>query len=192
MKKQPKLIALVDMDGTLCDHNGPFNRDLDELNKAFGGTLTQKTCPRFVKNLIRNQPGWWLALRPIQLGMDIYHMLEDMGFCVTVLTKGPKGSPNAWTEKFQWCNEHLNAESDITITQNKGLVYGKLLLDDFPPYIEQWLEWRPRGLVLMPHHDYNADFDHPQVMRVSDETDPQEIRNRLQEVVDRTNAQVIS
>jgi len=53
----------------------------------------------------------------------------------------------------------------ITMTGNKGLVYGKILVDDFPPYIEAWLKHRPRGLVIMPAHRWNEKFQHPNVLR---------------------------
>jgi hypothetical protein len=45
------------------------------------------------------------------------------------------------------------------------LVYGKVLYDDFPPYILRWLEWRPRGKVLMLDAQHNRDFTHPNVFR---------------------------
>jgi hypothetical protein len=48
------------------------------------------------------------------------------------------------------------------------MVYGKALVDDYPPYVEKWLKYRPNGLVLMPAHDYNAGFRHPNVIRVTD------------------------
>lgn len=191
MSRKNKMIALVDMDGTLCDHNGAFDRHLEKLNAIFNPEekITRRNCPDYLKDLIRNQPGFWANLEPIRLGMDIYKMLEDMDFCMTILTKGPKGSINAWSEKFQWCIDHLN-HTNVTITQDKGNVYGKLLVDDYPKYIKSWLEWRPRGLVLMPHHDYNEDFDHPQVMRVHDDTPLEAIRERVQELVDRVQAQL--
>jgi len=53
----------------------------------------------------------------------------------------------------------------VTLTEDKGLVYGKVLVDDWPPYIERWLTWRPRGLVIMPARRWNATFTHPQVLR---------------------------
>tara|TARA_Y100000310_G_C20512920_1_gene729762 strand:+ start:436 stop:588 length:153 start_codon:yes stop_codon:yes gene_type:complete len=49
----------------------------------------------------------------------------------------------------------------MTITEDKGIVYGKVLVDDYPCYIKRWLENRPRGLVIMPAHSYNRDFEHP-------------------------------
>lgn len=54
---------------------------------------------------------------------------------------------------------------DITITRDKGLVYGKVLVDDYPGYIERWLKWRKNGLVIMPASKSNKDFKHEQVIR---------------------------
>ena len=62
----------------------------------------------------------------------------------------------------------------IHITQDKSVHYGKVLVDDYPGYIEAWLEHRPRGLVIMPAHDHNKDFVHAQVVRY-DGTDLDEV-----------------
>ena len=49
-------------------------------------------------------------------------------------------------EKVQWCDRHLaDFPHQITITMDKGLVYGKLLVDDWPDYVLRWLRWRKRG-----------------------------------------------
>lgn len=48
-------------------------------------------------------------------------------------------------------------------------VHGKILVDDWPPYITRWLEWRPRGLVIMPTQKHNAEYTHPQVIRYDGE-----------------------
>jgi hypothetical protein len=82
-----------------------------------------------------------------------------------VLTQGPRRNANAWTGKKLWIDKNLGQDVDITITRDKGLVYGKVLVDDFPEYIERWLEWRPRGLVIMPVNESNINFKHPQVIR---------------------------
>ena len=56
--------------------------------------------------------------------------------------------------------------ADVTVTHDKGLVYGKVLFDDYPPYIERWLEHRPRGKVLMLETPYNRSFSHPNVLPI--------------------------
>ncbi|MCK5018074.1 MAG: hypothetical protein KAS32_13540, partial [Candidatus Peribacteraceae bacterium] len=88
------------------------------------------------------------------------------GFEIMILTKGPKSSPNAWKEKVEWCRLHV-PDAKITITEDKSLVYGKVLVDDFPDYIIPWLKYRPRGLVIMPEHKYNIEFCNPRVVHTN-------------------------
>ena len=82
-----------------------------------------------------------------------------------ILTQGPKKNPASWSGKKKWIDKNLGQDVDITITRDKGLVYGKVLVDDYPGYIEKWLQWRERGLVIMPANELNKYFVHPQVIR---------------------------
>jgi hypothetical protein len=50
-------------------------------------------------------------------------------------------------------------------------VYGNVLVDDFVKYITRWIEWRTRGIVIMPASPSNVKFVHPQVIRFED-TEP--------------------
>jgi len=168
--KKSSMVALFDMDGTLCDYEGAMNRDL--LKLANEGDL--KTMQSFGKNplylkarmkLIKNQPGWWKYLPPLPIGFQILKIIREYDFKIHVLTKGPYNTPSAWSEKVDWCRANLPEDTSITITEDKGLVYGKILVDDYPVYIQKWLEWRPRGLVIMPASDYNKDFKHHNVIR---------------------------
>ena len=56
-------------------------------------------------------------------------------------------------------------------------------MDDWPEYIKPWLEWRPRGLVIMPDQPWNQDFEHPQVVRHTDDN-LAEVEARLLTVVE--------
>ena len=71
----------------------------------------------------------------------------------------------AWGEKLEWCRLHLPEDVQVTLTEDKGLVYGRVLVDDWPPYVLRWLEWRKRGLVIMPAREWNEGFEHRQVIR---------------------------
>lgn len=78
---------------------------------------------------------------------------------------------------MEWCNRHLaNYIDGVTIAHDK--VYGALLVDDWPDYIESWLKHRPRGLVIMPASDLNASFTHPSVVRY-DGSNIEEVRQRM-------------
>jgi hypothetical protein len=162
------LVALVDMDGTLCDYQGSLRRDLEALRSPgdpeVGPDDETPAWLRAREHAVRRQPGWWRTLPPLKLGFDVLAELQALQFEVHVLTKGPAHAPRAWTEKLEWCQHHLPGVP-VTITMDKGLVYGKVLVDDWPPYVERWLTWRPRGLVILPAQPWNAGFAHPNALR---------------------------
>lgn len=176
-------VALIDMDGTLCEYAHALKRDL-ELVLGNDLDTTSADSKENIEHLIKSQPGWWRGLAPIPFGIHIANVLEKHGFKLMVLTKGPVMAKNAWTEKVEWCAEHL-PHANVTITHDKGLVYGKILVDDWPQYITRWLEWRPRGMVIMPDHPWNKDFSHPNVYRVSNADDVFQLRDRIDEVYNR-------
>lgn len=166
--EQLEKIALFDMDGTLCDYDGAIQRDYNltksECDPPYSHDNKQYPYLKRRVDFIRRTPGWWKKLEKFKLGWDILSVSDMIGFTPHILTQGPRACSNAWSEKLEWIQENIG-EVDITITRNKGLVYGTFLVDDYPPYIEAWLKWRPRGKVIMPAHDYNKDFKHPNVLR---------------------------
>lgn len=162
-------IALFDLDGTLADYDAAMRRDM-RLLQAPGEPEWDPSLDRAAgyleerQKVIRRQPGWWEALDRHPPGFEILNEARALAFHCHVLTKGPASALSSWTEKMQWCQKHV-PDLEVTITQDKGLVYGKVLVDDWPPYVTRWLEWRPRGLVIMPAHPWNEGFEHPAVMR---------------------------
>jgi hypothetical protein len=88
-------------------------------------------------------------------------------------------------EKVQWCEKQPElAEADIHLTMNKGLVYGKLLFDDFPDYMTKWLRHRPRGLGIMPVTAYNGAYSQPNVVKY-DGTNVEAVVTAMQIAYDR-------
>lgn len=172
-------IALFDMDNTLCDFQGQIIEDLNRLRGPDEPEVANlDNLPEYLEermSVIKIVPGWWRNLPRLQDGFRLLSAAIEIGFIPHILTKGPVRTVSAWTEKVEWCRSYIDQLGytkqpiDITITQRKGLVYGTVLVDDWPPYIEQWLKWRRRGLVVMPARDYNAGFRHPQVIRYNDD-----------------------
>lgn len=81
-------------------------------------------------------------------------------------------------------NKHFpNIPIDI-VGENKEGTYGRVLVDDYPGYIDGWLRWRPRGLVIMPAHYYNADYNHENVIRYNRENIEQ-VRQALKAAFER-------
>lgn len=109
------------------------------------------------RKLIQRQAGFWRDLEPLPLGFEVIEELRGLNFAIHVLTKGPKTTINAWSEKKEWCDKHL-PDATVTIAGDKSLVYGRVLVDDWPPYFQKWLVTRPRGLVVCVAHPWNAGF----------------------------------
>ena len=177
-------IALFDMDGTLCDYEDGLIKGLNEI-KSPGEPLLDyvmhKNMPDYLKKrraLILSKEEWWENLPKFKLGFDVWDIAEELGYRRMILTQAPKKNPNALSGKMKWIYKNIG-EVDFTMTRDKGLVYGKILVDDFPPYVERWLDWRPRGLVIMPANEANKDFKNPQVIRY-DGSNLEEVKSAME------------
>ena len=181
--ENPDNVALFDMDGTLCDYNKGMKTDMDELKSPgepdFGYNF--RRVPPYIiarRNLVSSSIDWWANLPRFQLGWDVLEATKELEYRIMILTQGPKQHPNAWTGKKIWIDRELGENVDVTMTRDKGLVYGKVLVDDYPDYIDRWLKWRKRGLVIMPAHESNENYEHPQVIRY-DGTNLEQVREAL-------------
>jgi 5'-nucleotidase len=176
-------IALFDLDGTLADYETRMRRDLRRL-QAFGERtypLHDRSAPKYFGarlDVIKAQPGWWRRLPKLALGFDILRLAEALGFHVQILTMGPHNTASAWAEKVQWCHEHIGRSVRVTVTEDKSLVYGKVLVDDTPTYVLDWLHRHPRGCSIVPAQAANEGFAHSRVVRY-DGTNLDEVRMRM-------------
>lgn len=165
-------LALVDMDGTLANFMAALVSQLELLRSPDEPALdlagNDDDDPPWLKarkRLIKSRPGFWRNLERIEAGFDMVDVLRHLGYEIHVLTRGPANNSIAWSEKLDWVREHLG-DTSITITLDKGLVYGKVLVDDYPEYALSWLKHRPRGKVILPSQPWNVGFEHPQVIRM--------------------------
>ncbi len=163
--------ALVDLDGTIAGYEQSLRAKLAPLMSPGEPELSEadfRDPPPWIEarmDLVKSQPGFWRNLPRIEDGFRVLSLIVGAGFRTSILTKGPRKAKLAWTEKVEWCEENV-PELRVTVGHDKGLVYGRLLFDDYPVYIQRWLRHRPRGVVLMLDGPINRDFEHPQVVRV--------------------------
>lgn len=173
MDSKKRYIALVDMDGVLCDYYSALKKDYNKIKSPSDPEFekTNSNSPLYLKNrvdLIRNQQGWWEKLKPLKRGFEILKLLKKLGYEINILTKAPRNAFNANTEKSKWIEKHvgkIGKDVFMHISSDKSLAYGRVLIDDYPPYIEPWLKARPRGIVIMPPHPWNKNFKHKRVIR---------------------------
>jgi len=180
-------IALFDMDGTLCDYDKAMECDYNAIKspndpeyKSFSKEIENASYLKNRVRLIRNQPGWWQNLDKLKAGFNILELARELGFDIGILTKGPRSATNSWQEKVDWIKKNIpDADNvEITISENKSQVYGKVLVDDYPEYAKSWLGNRPRGLVIMPEYAWNKDFKHENVIHY-DGTNLEQIKKAL-------------
>ncbi|MBL05051.1 MAG: hypothetical protein VYB34_07570 [Planctomycetota bacterium] len=175
MEKKIIPIALFDMDGTLADYVSAMKRDMESMRgprepEADENELWNDPEPHIKarKDIIEKKPGWWRDLEPMKTGMEVVKIARELGFEIRVLTKGPNDVPYAWAEKLEWCQEHLGKDTQVTITRDKSTVYGRVLVDDYWPFMKGWLENRKHGLGLMPGDSDDKDVPHPNVTHYDD------------------------
>jgi len=182
-QRRPDNIALLDMDGNVCDWHNQLKRDLDRVLGPDREKLSPETLTK-VEHLIRSQPGWYLNLEPLPLGFKIAETLREIGFTIMVATKATPKATNAWSEKAAWCRKHL-PYALVTVSEDKTLLYGKILVDDYQKFADPWLVRRPRGYVIMPDQPWNQGYEHPRVKRVRTPEDVDALKPFLIEVFKR-------
>lgn len=167
-----EVIALFDMDGVLCDYEKAMFEDLDKIRSKKEPKVVSRindTAPQYLKNrafLIRNSEEWWMNLPKFKLGWDVLKIAKKLGFKIVILSKSPSRIPSAYSGKKKWIENNLGKHIDVVIlNRDKGIVYGRILVDDNPVFIKSWLKYRPRGLVIMPASNDNRSYGHPQVIR---------------------------
>ena len=190
-EKDESKVALFDLDGTLADYAGQLAEDFNKIRHPsepeysrndFGQHNAEPDWMYQRRSFITERGEWWASLPLWPPGFSVLSAAQFVGFRIMVLTQGPGKKPEAWSGKIEWCKKHMPGV-DVTITRDKSLVYGRVLVDDWPDYVTGWLANRPRGLVVMPQHPWNESFSHPNVLHYN--KNQPEILEALQKAFDR-------
>lgn len=181
-------IALVDLDGTVADYDSALAYEMEQLRSPkesiFNGWDDVPPYIERRRHLIKRTTKFWKNLPRLKLGFEIVEELEKLGFSLHVLTKGPKKCRKAFTGKAKWVDKHL-PQAALHISDQKSLVYGRILVDDFPPYFEKWLKVRPRGLVVCVAQAWNLGFHNGTNIFRYDGSNREELRIVLQNAYNR-------
>lgn len=107
----------VDMDDTLCDFRGAYQRD------RYG-----KYCTAFPQS----QHNFFRTLQPINGAVHLVKAIAELGYDVWILTRPSTINRLCYTEKADWVFEHLGQEwvDKLILCPDKSLLKGDLLIDD--------------------------------------------------------------
>jgi hypothetical protein len=185
-------VGLFDLDGTLANYEKSMltwlrlmqapDEPFYEVHARNPAYFYQRQC------VIRRQPGFWRNLEPMELGFQVLRLAEEVGFRnFHACTRGPGDCPSAWSEKFEWVQQQKQAgnlpiDMKITITEDKGTIYGRFLCDDHIPFLMRWLEHRKRGLAILvatPSRTIDPKSLHPNIFYF-DGTQEDELRRKLE------------
>ena len=171
-------ICLVDMDGTLVDYNQAMYDSLMEVMPPSLHPMVEehrhnmwplddipwlKTLMRTIKSV----PGWWLNMPSYKMGWDVYRAAEELKFDMKILTKGPWNNTQAWKEKVDYIYKHFpenTPEIDI-VSKDKHGISGSILVEDYLPYLEPWLEHNPKGLGVLIDSPTSTGWTHSRCIR---------------------------
>lgn len=157
-------VVLFDLDDTLCDTRGQRIRDLTKLfpDEPINPDYISPGCPPHMRKALRSimsQPGWWENLPTLKDGFEIYELAKEVGLETQILSKAPETYPLAWTEKFLWCKRNVPG-SKPTLTLEKFRYDGDILVDDWPSYVNTWLEENPKRRAILPLREWNRGYTH--------------------------------
>ncbi|WP_186510917.1 5' nucleotidase, NT5C type [Caenimonas sedimenti] len=142
-------LALVDLGDTLAECTPALEAGLARLGSSHAALGAD------VRRLhVMSAPGFWLQLVPRPAGFALLGQLREAGYRVAVLTKGPRAPGHVWADKVAWCRAHL-PDVPVIITDDKSLVAGDLLVDDWLPYVEDWQRCWPGGRAIVPAQPWN-------------------------------------
>lgn len=186
------------MDGTLVDYDGAFLRDLKRISKkeerdlidSYKGNIWKMCSENFLferrRHMITSQYGWWVNLKPLEENIDVVRLMHEMEFEIHICTQAPFSKSFSWMEKTENIKKNLDIPVKMNIVTDKSLFYGAVLFDDYQPFMEKWLEYRPRGLGILPKNEGNKDYSHPNAIHYDGSTSSFEsVRDALNKVLER-------
>jgi 5'(3')-deoxyribonucleotidase len=176
MKKKPKPIILLDMDGICVDmtptwlkiHYERTGEKLLTKNQSHWAFGRLSKYPRKL-NKIYEEDGFFANLPPIANSPEYISKFLEKKADVIFLTQLPRKSEFAAKDKRAWVEKFLPKfdQRNIIFAHRKALVNGDVLFDDNPIHLETWkahnirhLRWpMPQTATIQYAYNKNTDVD---------------------------------
>lgn len=163
MNDIPKLVVLVDADGTL---NNLVVEYLRRANERFWLSLRIEDVTDYDMSLalpeaLRSDPwrawdedGFVESLVPLDGAREAMEALRSDGH--TVVAASAYMNPQSAKEKVEWLRRRMGfVERDIVLGWRKELLDGNVFIDDSPEMLVRWQDGHAGGLALGIEWPYN-------------------------------------
>lgn len=132
----------LDMDGVIADFDGYFERLFGVLPRQIPATERW--------NKVNKTPNYWVDLPKTPEADILITHLKKYGFAI--LTGVPHlGCDKAKAQKRQWLKKHYGIEANIICCNSRDKAnycqVGDILIDDWPPNIERWIQAGGIGIL---------------------------------------------
>jgi 5'-nucleotidase len=134
---------LVDLDDTIADWSGRFDRGLDARPDTEG---IRRSCEQTgfslfdghtpaQKRIIRevlSEPGFYSELEPIPGALEAIYQMDEEGYEIFIVTSPWVSNPTCASDKLRWIERYLGTSwsGRTIITSDKTVVRGDVLFDD--------------------------------------------------------------
>ncbi len=155
-------VILSDMDGVIVDWTGQFNFDLKVWAPELEfGELREFSTPTDLPqahqdaiNFVKNRPGFYADMEPIEGGVDMLNELQYRGHEVWICSSPEVNNPTCESDKKDWLARYMGEfwAKRLILTRDKTLVRGDFLIDDRPT-VTGIME--PTWKHLLFHASYN-------------------------------------
>ncbi len=153
---------LIDVDGVLASFESEW---VKIYNRVTGNSISPEQLtdwdymsylpgaddPRIEK--YTHARGFCLDLPEYPGAVDAVKRIAEVADIVFVTS--PLGSPYWAHEREKWLEKRFGSDSEIISTRHKRRVPGRMLIDDRPLNIEQWLKAWPDGRGVLFAQTYN-------------------------------------
>jgi 5'(3')-deoxyribonucleotidase len=121
--KMNKEDLFVDMDGVLADFEGAVT--------LVTGKTPEDTDWQETKDKLSEQPGFYLALPPIDGAVEAFKKLSEH-YNMHILSTPSWDNPSSYSDKRLWVEKHLGeyGYKKLTLTHDKSIANGRALIDD--------------------------------------------------------------
>lgn len=172
------MILLFDLDNTLADFDGEFDRRWRQFGVGDPVPVERRTNHNYrvdypqehwhLIDALMEQKGFFLSLQPLPGALEAVRELAAEGHEIKICTTPVLNYAHCLTEKAAWIDQHLGRDyvKQLILTHDKTVVRGHVLFDDRPDIHGACEpEWRQ---VLVDHAYNRHRRDLPRIFDWSD------------------------